>query len=307
MKFVCPIEGCDRVYNCKRNVNEHILRGHSKRNVVCTHEGCDKAFPTEDMMKGHMSRVHKGVKVECDWPGCGYVGPKSTIHTHQLRHQNQTKPKPLVCNHDNCGQRFTCNQLLREHIHDVHNADKLLTCRRFGCTFETYKSREMKRHYSKHRDKNCLSCDWPECGKTFKFKLSLEEHKNAIHKNIKPYICPEPGCQYRTAYKANLPEHAKTHQDAQTRRRIPCDWPGCTYEATNNRNLRQHLLHSHSDERPFACDWPGCEWKFKTDWYRKRHIESHSDQRNMVCDCGKRFKTKHNLKQHKTSYCHHKK
>ena len=72
LKFVCPIEGCVRVYNHKRALNRHTLTGHSKRNVICTHEECDKTFPTEKIMKGHLSRIHKSVKVECDWPGCGY-------------------------------------------------------------------------------------------------------------------------------------------------------------------------------------------------------------------------------------------
>ena len=237
-KFVCPIEGCDRVYNCKRNVNEHILRGHSKRTIACTHEGCDKAFSSEKLMKKHISSIHEAVKVQCDWPGCGLFCLKSTIKSHRLRHQNQNKPKPLVCNHKNCGQKFTCSELLREHIHDVHYADKLLTCRRFGCTFETYKCREMRRHYSKHKAKKWLSCDWPECSKILKTKSSLEEHINAIHKNIKPYICPEPDCEYRTAYKTSLLEHAKTqHKNAKSRPKIPCDWPGCTYEAKTKRGV----------------------------------------------------------------------
>ena len=165
----------------------------------------------------------------------------------------------------------------------------------------------MRRHYSKHKQKNWFSCDWPECDKIFKFKPSLEEHINAIHKNIKPNICPEPGCEYRTAYKGCLSEHAKTHQDAKARRKIPCDWPGCTYEANNNRDVRRHVQLSHCDERPFACDWPGCEWKFKANWQRNKHMETHSDQKNMVCDCGKRFKTKPDLRNHKRSYCHFKK
>ena len=304
LKFVCPIEGCDRVYNHKRDVNRHILTGHSKHNVICTHEGCDKTFPTEVMMKRHVVRVHEGggVKVKCDWPGCDYVGLKDTVRSHRLRHQNQTNP--FVCNRDNCGQRFTCNQLLSEHIHDVHNADKLLSCRHSDCTFETYKSREMKRHYRKH--KNWLSCDWPECHKMYKFKFHLEEHINANHKNIKPHVCPEPGCEYRTAYKGCLNEHVKTHQDDQDRRKVPCDWPGCTKMSKNNTDLKKHMV-SHSDEKPYACDWPGCDLKFKRINQRNRHIETHSDEKNMVCDCGKRFKNNSNLKQHKAFYCHYNK
>ena len=306
LKFVCPIEGCVRVYSHKRDVNRHILTGHTKREVVCTYEGCDKKFSTEKIMKSHVFRVHQAeaVKVKCDWPGCDYVGLKGTVYSHRLRHQNQNKPKSLVCNRDNCGQSFSCEQLLREHIHDVHNADRLLKCRHSGCTFETNKSREMKRHFPKH--KKWLSCDWPECDKMYKFKLNLEEHINAFHKNIKPHVCSEPGCEYRTAYKANLTEHAKTHQDAQARRKVPCDWPGCTYVAKFNTDLKTHMV-SHSDERPFACDWPGCDWKFKTINQRNRHIETHSDEKNMVCDCGKRFKTRHNLGNHKRSYCHYNK
>ena len=303
-KFICPIEGCDRVYNSERYVNEHILRGHTKRDVICTYEGCHKTYATEDLMKRHVSTVHEVVKVECGWPGCAYVGPKDTVKSHRLRHQNLHKPKRLVCNRDNCGLKFTCNELLREHIHDVHNPDKLLKCRRFGCTFETYKSREMKRHYNKHKNK--LSCDWPECGKTYKFKFHLEEHINAHHKNIKAYICPEPGCEYRTAYKSYLKVHAETHQDDQATRKFPCSWPGCTYVAKTNKELKRHMV-SHSDERPFACDWPGCEWKFKTQYQRHKHMETHSDQKNMVCDCGKRFKTRHSLWRHKTFHCHNNK
>ena len=302
-KFLCPIIDCARVYSTKRNLGLHIERGHSGRRVICSHKGCDKTFPTEQQMKEHMIRVHidAGYQVKCDWPGCQYVGRKPTLYAHRQRHT----PKPNVCNYPDCGQTFSNKERLKDHKHDVHNPDKLLTCRRLNCNFETYKAREMKRHSARHSSWH--SCDWPECGKMFKSRYQLVEHINAHHKNIKPYVCPEPDCPFRTAYRSSYEGHVKMHSHPESLRRYACVWPECGYVTSTNTMLKIHV-RNHTNEKPYECQHPGCAMKFKTSDRRNAHRkETHSQERNFICDCGKRFKVKRGIRRHKQNSCPYKK
>ena len=57
-----------------------------------------------------------------------------------------------------------------------------------------------------------VSCDQPDCIKTFRGLINLKQHVNAVHK--KPLICNAPGCTKKFGSKGNLDRHtANVHKE----------------------------------------------------------------------------------------------
>ena len=51
-------------------------------------------------------------------------------------------------------------------------------------------------------------CPFAGCTKSFDRKLHLQEHL-FVHKNIKPYKCPVPRCNYDCRHKVSIKNHLK--------------------------------------------------------------------------------------------------
>lgn len=54
-----------------------------------------------------------------------------------------------------------------------------------------------------------FQCSWPGCVKKFLRAAHLENHVNGVHKKIKPYGCPAPGCDVSCSVLSNLRYHMK--------------------------------------------------------------------------------------------------
>ena len=147
------------------------------------------------------------------------------------------------------------------------------------------------------------SYDCSECGLLFNCNTYLQDHINSVHNNIKPHVCPEPGCQFRTAYRGHLTKHLKNHDGLKER--FSCEWPECNFTTLYRISLQQHI-RIHTDEKPFECQHSGCGLKFRTEGALKQHMECHSEYNNYICDCGLRYKTSQSLRKHKTRYCRYK-
>ena len=226
---------------------------HSEPEFVCTVDGCHQRHAMPSMLLSH-----NGSDVGEEW-----------TETYSVRRHGQ------IGN-------------LRETFQESHIVDDMSNPDECGSQLNTCD--QTKSHYNRHTTVTSYEC--PECGKTYRQKSSLEGHINTIHNNIKPYVCPEPGCQYRTAYKCNLYKHSKSHGDHLAS--LTCGWPQCNYVTFRRSDFRRHMS-THTHERAYECQHSGCGKKFKTKYTLKHHIETHSEYKNYVCDCGKRFKTKHYL------------
>jgi len=88
-----------------------------------------------------------------------------------------------------------------------------------------------------------------------------------ILSDLKPNICPEEGCDFKTRTPGNLREHQKIHSEE---RKLVCK--DCNKTFKQRSVLRTHML-THTGERPHKCD--ECGQGFIKSDNLKRHKEVH--------------------------------
>jgi len=176
-------------------------------------------------------------------------------------------------------QKQRCQSLsgpvLWEEIKDVATGQKRFTCAVQGC---------------------------PDVGKTWKSKVTFQAHMAKKHddKCIKTVECDE--CDEKFLSKSLLTNHKlQKHEGDGNKKTFACSLCGRVL------NKRQSLIaheRSHTGERPFKCEY--CEQRFITKQSLSRHIMNrHAAETGLpvavhVCElCGKEFKSKKNLKEHR--------
>ncbi|XP_055371235.1 zinc finger protein 85 [Condylostylus longicornis] len=58
-KIECPYEGCDRIYNFRKNLNHHIKVKHLCKKYKCPIEECGKELATKQKLNLHIEKMHK--------------------------------------------------------------------------------------------------------------------------------------------------------------------------------------------------------------------------------------------------------
>jgi hypothetical protein len=88
-----------------------------------------------------------------------------------------------------------------------------------------------------------------------------------VHSDLKPHVCTEAGCDFKTRTAGNLREHQRTHSED---RKLACT--ECNKTFKQHSVLRTHML-THTGERPHKCD--ECGQGFIKSYNLKRHNEVH--------------------------------
>jgi hypothetical protein len=121
------------------------------------------------------------------------------------------------------------------------------------------------------------------------------------HTGERPYVCDEPGCDYKASGAGHLSKHKRMHS---SERPYVCNEPGCDYKAKQDGHLREHK-RTHTGERPYVCDQPGCDYKSKQAGSLNSHRRTHTGERPYACDepdCGYRATRACRLKKHKEKH-----
>jgi len=163
---------------------------------------------------------------------------------------------------------------------------------------------EVKDEASGRKRYTCTVEGCPEvaAGKSWQNKTSFESHVAKKHDSIsiKKFECED--CDQKFISKTLLTKHRwSEHVDSSRKKAYTCSLCGRVL------NKRQSLIaheRSHTGERPFKCEY--CERRFITKQSLSRHImNKHAAESGLpvpvhVCElCGKEFKSKKNLKEHR--------
>ncbi|XP_031623861.1 PR domain zinc finger protein 10-like [Contarinia nasturtii] len=164
-------------------------------------------------------------------------------------------------------------------------------CQKCQRSFETAEKLEEHR-LSNDDDKELLSTKCHICFKNLHRPSSLSMHLKK-HES-KDGLCKCPYCSETYQNTLQFRDHVKIH--CQTNGKYKC--PHCTKEFPKYKSIRKHIRINHTINR-FVCDELNCGKAFKSKYKLKEHKLSHSDFREFSCaDCDKQFKRKDKLREH---------
>ncbi|CAG2118182.1 unnamed protein product [Medioppia subpectinata] len=171
--------------------------------------------------------------------------------------------------------------------------------------FKRYKSKNNSNPNSDYDYKGVLKkfgCDWPGCGRRFRFENNLQTHIKAHQRStddsVEPKAPKKPAKKYKQKYKYRIPKETKVNK------KYPCEWPGCTANPMPKTMLKQHM-NRHKGVKPFACDH--CDKCFSYRSTLRSHIQSNHQlaeetiEREFKCpfgDCTRSFSTKKGIDFH---------
>ncbi|XP_058123751.1 zinc finger protein ZFAT [Anopheles ziemanni] len=168
-----------------------------------------------------------------------------------------------------------------------------LTCPLCGKAFS---KASLRCHLRQHTDERLFPC--PLCPMAFTRKANLKNHTDNIHHQRKPAAsatvtsggeaegelhipAPQEGsvcttCGKTFANRHIMQLHSQVHLEQRLIKSFACQYEGCHYQAQSAADARRHLP-SHSDERNFACSEDGCDYRGKSLAQLRRHALRHED------------------------------
>ncbi|KAL7728397.1 hypothetical protein ACLKA6_005160 [Drosophila palustris] len=225
-----------------------------------------------------------------------------------------------------CGLTFGSQDLLKMHMHQMHNMQlhTRFVCKHCGHDFKY--SAPLVEHLKSIGVKFGYECE--ECDQKFHSRFFLKKHKRRIHGLADEHICHICGKNFTTGFNlrnhivrhagtrphkcnlcsaafsttAELNNHKRTHDNV---RPYPCRY-GCgkSFRHCSNRSTHERV-HMDGSLRPFQCEY--CDKSFVTKGDCRAHQVVHTMSRDYNCDiCEQSFKLQKHYQQHLTTKSHKK-
>ena len=263
LPFLCP--NCGKRFRKKEYLNRHIRDQHMLRSnqSECVCHQCGKEFRSRMSLKKHKTRYHPVQGFPCKHAGCTKVSmSKSEAGQHKAEHKalhsmmeetgNQSK---CMCQH--CGKVVSCMKTLRKHMKCSHPIQGF-PCKHVGCTeVSMSKSEAIKHNKAEHilvekvgdvlTETQTLPNPRTEtdggslnacklCGKSFRERSSLNEHKKRCKTRCSNYFSSEEEMIEKSSIviQERNPDHPKELNGS---------------EVENDEQAEESPDGQHSDER----------------------------------------------------------
>ncbi|KXJ08708.1 transcription factor IIIA [Exaiptasia diaphana] len=136
-----------------------------------------------------------------------------------------------------------------------------------GCGKKFKKKQRLIEHKRSHTGERPCLCT--ECNKTFVREMHLKRHLLS-HNGTKPYSCSYAGCNLMFTTKHFM----KRHQERAHNRPFKCTYEGCDKTFNKRNHLKIHT-YVHTKETPFRCKERGCHYSFDTPTKLRKHTKLH--------------------------------
>jgi len=218
--WVCSAKFCYAIFKMESSLDYHV-RCHRPEGLFCPEEACSlshKRFSRWGDLSWHLYMMHKR---DCDLYQCIQCLTYVTGNVMSLEKHCQTHTNLKLHQCDVCYKGFNQQVQLKNHsiVHLKQNKANLPNWA---------------------RPKKCDICK-----KEFSDSKSLKKHVQAVHSQLKPYICQI--CGYKSARKANLRLHVRQHSGEKP---FQCD--ECEYRTGDHNSLRRHKKR-HTGDKPYKC------------------------------------------------------
>lgn len=172
---------------------------------------------------------------------------------------------PFYCPH--CSVEFKCKQTFRFHLRNICYTEQQV---------DPEKPDDVK---------HCFRCD--ECDKAFKYKSTLESHKQT-HNPLYCEVCTK---------LVRDPEALAMHKESHT----PFQCNQCEENFPVFKSLHKHYIDVHNPTEPFTCTH--CQTTFASLKRFIRHEWKHTGYQPFQCPhCSKRFRSYSDLVEHQKKH-----
>ncbi|XP_042214389.1 zinc finger protein 510-like [Homarus americanus] len=259
-----PKTEVQNVYVCDtvEAVDKVLKKKSIKSQYKC--DECGKMYSTMSILKTHQIRHRDKADLpfkcnECDFSAAS----KIELFRHAYKH---TDIQLYIC--EICGNTFSRDTSLREHIEYVHAKTRILKCAQ--CNFVTYRRSCMRNHVLTHEGtRPVIAC--PVCGVTFRSKRNLRAHLFS-HAGAKPFACEE--CGKKFIMRNRLAAHKLQVHGPRTHK---CSH--CIKHFPTIHHLRRHI-RIHTGEKPYKCCF--CAFSCNTQGNLIKHIRQVHDKINFT-------------------------
>ena len=231
----------------KQSLEIHIKIPKEEKPLPCQTQDCIQTFPNNTMLQNHMLSEHgvkrktalrKRVKVKCDQ--CEYVGDKSIMKRHMIKHSDEKTISCLECdekfkykssftNHMNihkgiynhicniCDKKYAAISTLNNHMLRTHTEGMQYLCQECGNSYKT--KGQLKDHITFHTGEKRYKCREQGCEKKFRRTNARLNHER-YHKGVREFKCMVCAKLFMQADQLNV--HMKRHNGQKDHQCTTC-------------------------------------------------------------------------------------
>lgn len=299
----CPI--CEMEFSLCQELFDHKRAKHKN----CPE--CQQEFNSYNLMIQHRETVHltKTEIEETKFP-CNLCGKEvrdvyrhiRAVHKKKRKMRDKDSNVTFPCPYETCDKTFKIKDNINRHIRSIHLKERNFSCDH--CDMSFFEISQLKNHLIIHQPDRPITCDFPDCNKTFKSEISMKSHKN-VH--LKPedrvtvvgkhgiFICCICGKVMHS--KAGHAMHLLIHTNEKPHQ--------CEICLKKFRHAMVLLAHKriHTNEKPYHCTV--CKTNFRQHSHLITHKLTHENGKKFSCSiCDMSTKFKYNLDTHMKTVHH---